>query len=87
MYSHENYDDPLERKEFMLSVLSYMESLYDNLHERFGFEPGYKIHVIIYKNYQNNVRADTQKDYIFSNEGKRLRRIVLVVFKVIGFKL
>ena len=75
MNSLEDFDDPLERKEFMLSVLSYMESLYDNLHERFGFEPGYKIHVIIYKNYLNNVRADTQKEYTISNQGKVLRRI------------
>ena len=73
--SHDDFDKPLERKEFMLSVLSYMESLYDNLHERFGFEPGYKIHVTIYKNYRNNVRADTEMEYIFSNQVKTLRSI------------
>ena len=77
MNSLEDYDDPLKRKEFMLSVLSYMESLYDNLHQRFGFEPPYKIHVTIYKNYRNNVHADTSKEYSISNQGKALRRITV----------
>lgn len=71
----EEFGDTLKRNEFMSSALVYMESLYNELHERFGFEPEYKIHVKIYKNYHNNMRADTQKQYVHSNQGKTLKSI------------
>ncbi len=73
--SHEDFDETTERNEFLQGALSYMESLYNELHERFGFEPEYKIHVTIYKNYMGNTQADTQKQYIHSNQGKTLKSI------------
>ena len=75
MKTHEDFVEPEKRKLFLRSSLPYMESLYQELHERFGFEPEYKIHVTIHKNYMQNMRADTQKEYTISNEGKSLKSI------------
>lgn len=75
MKSHEDFGEPEKRSEYLRSSLSYMESLYKELHDRFGFEPEYKIHVTIYQNYKGNRRADTEKQYMHSNEGKTLKSL------------
>ena len=75
MKSHEDFGEPEKRSEYLKSSLSYMESLYQELHDRFGFEPEYKIHVTIYKNYRENRRADTEKQYLHSNAGKTLKDV------------
>ena len=75
MKSHDEFDEPLERSEFLASQLGYMESLYEELYDRFGFEPEYKIHVTIHKEYKENRRADTVKEYSHSNQGKFLKSI------------
>ena len=72
---NEDFDDPAERKAFLENELPYMESLYIELHDRFGFQPEYKIGVTIYQNYQNNRQADTHKQYVQSNTGKTLKSI------------
>ena len=75
MKSHEDFGESEKRDEYLRSSLSYMESLYKELHDRFGFAPDYKIDVTIYKNYKGNVRADTEKQYMHSNEGKTLKKV------------
>ena len=42
------FDEIAEREEFILSALNYMESLYDAMHEHFGFHPEHKIHVTLH---------------------------------------
>jgi hypothetical protein len=48
------FDEVDERKEFILSALSYMESLYDAMHEHFGFHPEHQIHVTFHDTYRGS---------------------------------
>ena len=48
------FDEVAERKEFILSALGYMESLYDAMHELFGFQPEHKIHVTMHDAYRGS---------------------------------
>ena len=48
------FDEVAERKEFILSALGYMESLYDAMHEHFGFHPEHKIHVTFHDTYRGS---------------------------------
>ena len=51
------FDEIAERKEFIHSALIYMESLYDAMHELFGFQPKHKINVTLHDAYRGNRRA------------------------------
>lgn len=42
------FDEIAERKEFVLSQLNYMESLYEAMHKHFGFHPEHQIHVTLH---------------------------------------
>ena len=48
------FDEIAERKEFALSALGYMESLYDAMHELFGFHPEHKIHVTLHDTFRGS---------------------------------
>ena len=48
------FDEVTERKEFILSALNYMESLYEAMHEHFGFHPEHKIHVTLHDMYRGS---------------------------------
>ena len=41
---HEKFDELRERRDFALSALGYMESVYDEMNAVFGFQPEHKIH-------------------------------------------
>ncbi len=48
------FDEVAERKEFVHSALVYMESLYDAMHELFGFHPEHKIHVTLHDTFRDS---------------------------------
>ena len=48
------FDEAAERKEFADSALGYMESLYDAMHEHFGFHPEHKIHVTLHDTFRGS---------------------------------
>ena len=48
------FDEVAERKEFAKSALTYMESLYEAMHEHFGFHPEHKIHVTLHDMYRGS---------------------------------
>ena len=48
------FDEVVEREEFILSALNYMESLYEAMHEHFGFHPEHKIHVTLHDMYRGS---------------------------------
>ena len=48
------FDEVPERAEFILSALGYMESLYDAMHQLFGFHPEHQIHVTLHDAYRGN---------------------------------
>ncbi|MXZ01279.1 hypothetical protein F4Y93_11790, partial [Candidatus Poribacteria bacterium] len=48
------FDEVAERKEFAESALGYMESLYDAMHEHFGFHPEHKIHVTLHDTFRGS---------------------------------
>lgn len=48
------FDEVAERKEFIYSALSYMESLYDAMSDLFGFHPEHKIHVTLHDSYRGS---------------------------------
>lgn len=77
MESHEDFGEPEKRSEYLASALVYMESLYNELYDRFGFQPKYKIDVTIYKNYRQNRAADTRKEYTYTNTEKTLNSIAM----------
>ncbi len=58
------FDEVAERKEFILSALGYMESLYDAMSEHFGFHPEHKIHVTLHDAYRGSrLAAFTSTQY------------------------
>lgn len=56
---HENFDETVERREFLESALGYMESLYDELYAIFGFQPEHKIHVTFHDVYNGSRNVAT----------------------------
>ena len=67
----EDYDEPQEREIFANSALAYMESLYDLMHDIFGFQPEHKIHVTLHNLYQGSDRhAVTGTQYRYGNNIK-----------------
>ena len=66
-----DYDEETEREIFARSALSYMESLYNALHNIFGFKPKHKIHVTLYNLYNGtNMIAVTGTQYKYGNNIK-----------------
>ena len=67
----DDYDEALEREVFAKSALVYMESLYDSMHNIFGFKPKHKIHVTLYKLFRgSNRHAITGTQYSYGNNIK-----------------
>ena len=54
LHKHPKFDEVSERKEFILSALGYMESLYDAMYEHFGFHPEHKIHVTLHDTFRGS---------------------------------
>lgn len=74
----EDYDEPQERETFANSALVYMESLYDALHNIFGFKPEHKIHVTLYDLYRGTNRiAVTGTQYQYGNNIKTVTGITM----------
>lgn len=48
------FDEIDEREEFILGALGYMESLYDAMHEHFGFHPEHQIHVTLHDTFRDS---------------------------------
>lgn len=70
------FDEDAERKQFTTTALGYMESLYNALHEIFGFKPEHKIHVTLHDLYREKNRiADTRTQYGYSAGGKNVTGI------------
>lgn len=70
LYDHDKFNEVSERKEYALSALSYMESLYDAMYDMFGFKPEHKIHVNLHLVYRGTTRiatATTQAKHIVVN--------------------
>ena len=54
LHGHPDFDESAERKEFILTALRYMESLYEAMHKLFGFHPEHQIHVTVHDAYRGN---------------------------------
>lgn len=66
-----DFDEAPEREVFAKSALVYMESLYDAMHDIFGFKPEHKIHVTLYNLFQGTNRvAITGTQYRYGNNIK-----------------
>lgn len=66
-----DFDEAPEREVFAKSALVYLESLYDAMHNVFGFKPKHKIHVTLYNLYQGTNRmAITGTQYRYENNIK-----------------
>ncbi|MXV76909.1 hypothetical protein F4X73_15545 [Candidatus Poribacteria bacterium] len=59
LHDHDKFNEVSERKEFALSALSYMESLYEAMYDVFGFKPEHKVHVNLHHVYQGTTRVAT----------------------------
>ena len=71
------FDEIPERKEFIESALGYMESLYEAMHELFGFHPEHQIHVTLHDTYRGNRRAAfTKTQYRFGVQNGRYRKSI-----------
>ena len=67
----DNFDEAQEREIFAKSALLYLESLYDSMHDIFGFKPKHKIHVTLYDLFQGTDRtAITSTQYRYGNNIK-----------------
>lgn len=67
----DNFDEAPEREIFANSALVYMESLYDSMHDIFGFKPKHKIHVTLYDLFRgSNMHATTRIQYRYGNNIK-----------------
>ena len=67
----DDFDEPQERETFANSALVYMESLYDEMHNIFGFKPEHKIHVTLHKLFQgSDSHAITGTQYQYGNNIK-----------------
>lgn len=74
----DDYDEPQERETFANSALLYMESLYDAMHNIFGFKPEHKIHVTLYDLYRGTNRiAVTGTQYRYGNNIKTVTGITM----------
>lgn len=74
----DDYDEPQERETFANSALVYMESLYDAMHNIFGFKPEHKIHVTLYDLYRGTNRvAVTGTQYKYGNNIKTVTGITM----------
>ena len=73
----DEFDEVEERKEFTLSALGYMESLYDAMNRLFGFKPKHKIHVTLHHLYRGtNLAAYTRTDYRSGVQDGRYVKVV-----------
>lgn len=64
LQGHPDFDEAVEREEFTHNALIYMESLYEAMHELFGFQPKHKIHVTLHDAYRGNrLAAFTSTEY------------------------
>ena len=64
LHGHPDFDEVAEREEFTHNALIYMESLYDAMHELFGFQPKHKINVTLHDAYRGNrLAAFTSTEY------------------------
>lgn len=66
LLANKYFDEEPEREQFTTTALGYMESLYNTLHEIFGFKPKHKIHVTLHDVYLGTTRvATTSTQYRF----------------------
>ena len=71
------FDEVPERAEFTRSALGYMESLYDAMHQLFGFHPEHQIHVTLHDAYRGNrLAAFTTTQYRFSTPSGRYMKSI-----------
>ena len=71
------FDEVAERKEFGISALSYMESLYEAMHKHFGFHPEHKIHVTLHDRYRGSrLGAFTTTQYRFGIQNGRYVKFI-----------
>ena len=78
LQAKEDFDEDKERETFAGSALSYMESLYDELHNIYGFKPKHKIHVTLYDLYEGTNRiAVTGTQYNYGNNIKTVTGITM----------
>jgi hypothetical protein len=73
LLKHKDYDEIKERQEMGQGALVFMESLYQYVHDIFGFEPPHKIQVVLYETYQGtNMMAQTVIQYQTISQGGEL---------------
>jgi len=78
LLAKDDFDEEKERETFTGSALSYMESLYDELHNIYGFKPTHKIHVTLYDLYRGTNRlAVTGTQYKYGNNIKTVTGITM----------
>lgn len=78
LLAKDKFDEEKEREIFTGSALSYMESLYDELHRIYGFKPKHKIHVTLYDLYRGTNRvAVTGTQYKYGNNIKTVTGITM----------
>lgn len=71
------FDEVTERKDFAKSALIYMESLYDAMHELFGFHPEHQIHVTLHDAYRGSrLGAFTTTQYRFGIQNGRYEKFI-----------
>ena len=71
LQSNALFDEPKERQDWGQGALVYMESLYQYVHDIFGFEPDHRIQVILYELYKGtNMMAQTLVQYRTIYNGK-----------------
>ncbi|MDE0019155.1 MAG: hypothetical protein OXU51_23440 [Candidatus Poribacteria bacterium] len=71
------FDEVAERNEFAISALIYMESLYEAMHEHFGFHPKHKIHVTLHDMYRGSrLGAFTTTQYRFGIQNGRYEKLI-----------
>lgn len=71
------FDEVEERNEFAQSALGYMESLYDQMHKLYGFQPEHKIHVTLHKVYRGvTTVATTTTQYRQEYKGNESLKII-----------
>ena len=76
LQNKEDFDEDAEREMFARSALGYMESLYDTMHNIFGFKPKHKIHVILYNLYRGtNTIAVTRTLYSYGQDFRNVTGI------------
>ncbi len=74
---HEKFDELRERRDFALSALGYMESVYDEMNAVFGFQPEHKIHVTLHAVYNGTTRvASTTTQYNYESVGNTTLKVV-----------